>query len=188
MSPQRPALCGAAPASVGSNGAHSEDARRALSRERVHSLEASNEALPCPKSKPGLAAFGGGSLLVMELKAGDGPSAIGPRRRAPARLSLRYLSSYEGMGRAHVRCVRGCECQSSVIDAHRRPGARDGTQDSGSWRVSVWNVWRASGTLLLDQAGEGRCWLEVLLLNETSSGRRKFKLGGVTMEWGRRQC
>ena len=39
---------------------------------------------------------------------------------ATARVEIRYLTSYERMGKARVSCVQGCECEGGEMDGMTR--------------------------------------------------------------------
>jgi hypothetical protein len=83
---------------------------------------------------------------------------------ARARLTLRYLTSYEGMGAAALACAGGCACEAAVLEGHV----------SGS--VSV----ECDAHVEVTQADA--CTLQLRLLEETrSQGGHKFKLLGVTL-------
>ena len=123
------------------------------------------------KSKPGLTAFAPGSVAdFVLLSPATGPGWGGGAREAQLRVS--YLSSYEGMGQALVRCSRGCACEASrVIDAHRAAGMRQR-------QVSVWS------TTVFDVEMRGRrCGLRVEVMNTTSSGGFKFKIDELVLRW-----
>ena len=73
-------------------------------------------------------------------------------------LWLAYLSSYQHMGRALVRCSGGCECGPVEIDAHVR-----------SERVSVTAVQRLAVVHTAAQGGPV-CALDLRILPTSSSG------------------
>lgn len=78
-------------------------------------------------------------------------------------LRLQFLTSYEHMGAAELRCVSGCACAPERLEAHLKE------------RVSV------------EHAGGGRvtqsaaCELRLTVLPETRSGEHKFKLLGLSV-------
>ena len=82
---------------------------------------------------------------------------------ARARLTLRVLTSYEGMGAAALSCAAGCACEPAVLQGHV----------NGS--VSV----EHDAHVAVTQAEA--CVLQLRVLPETSSGGHKFKLLGVTL-------
>ena len=87
-----------------------------------------------------------------------------------AELSLTYLSSYDGMGIARARCVRGCVCGARVIDAHR------GSVEA----VPLASVYKTENLRLrLDTAC--RCVLELRVLNRTRSNGFKFKVAEIAL-------
>jgi hypothetical protein len=90
--------------------------------------------------------------------------------RQHAQLTLTYLSSYEAMGIARLRCMRGCECTPTDIDAHR------GSEESGP-RLSVYRTLGVA--LTLDVAR--RCVVELHVLARTRSGGHKFKLSEMAL-------
>jgi hypothetical protein len=111
--------------------------------------------------KPGWVASEAGAVMEVE---------IGTRfhtlpKETDVSLTLAFLSSYEHMGRVEASCVRGCECDSAVFDAH----------SSQPEHVSV----EAAGLLRVSQAR--RCNVRLVVLEGTSSGERKWKLLGLTV-------
>ena len=94
-------------------------------RRRKDSLvnDTSQVPRPCPIPKDGFTAFHPGSFAVLELPLSSGSKiSLSERQRAvswKAKLDLTYLSSYEGMGVAAIRCARGCACEMTRINAHR---------------------------------------------------------------------
>ena len=92
------------------------------------------------------------------------------KRRSRAELTLTYLTSYEGMGIASVRCTDGCVCEPLTIDAHR--GIEEKQQ-----MVSIYKT--ESLQVQLDQMR--RCVLELTSLEKTRSGGFKFKLSELSL-------
>lgn len=84
-------------------------------------------------------------------------------------LWLAYLSSYQHMGRALVRCSGGCECGPVEIDAHVR-----------SERVSVTAVQRLAVVHTAAHGGPA-CALDLRILPTSSSGEHKWKLLGLLL-------
>ena len=121
------------------------------------------------KPKPGLTAFCWGSTALLRL-ASPLPLA---RQQQPSRgtLSIVHLSSYSGMGIATVQCVRGCECATLEIDAHR-----GGRLDRLRRHVSIWQTIQHEVQLMARA-----CMVAVVVLNRTSSGAHKFKIGELTL-------
>ena len=78
-------------------------------------------------------------------------------------LLLAHLMSYTSMGRARVACESGCTCDAVDVDAHHSP--------------HVSTVYLQA--LMPTQAPI--CHIGVTVLNETSSGGHKFKVGGREM-------
>ena len=117
------------------------------------------------KPKPGLAAFSAGSVARLQLGV-DG--AIGA---ASVQLALTYLSSYQGMGMARIRCDGGCACESARIDAHR------GSEE----QVAAVSIWRAMRMPLHLAALASSCVLVLDVLNETRSAGFKFKVSELTL-------
>ena len=95
--------------------------------------------------------------------------------------SFTYLSSYEGMGRAALGCAGTCRCDGATLDAHRGP---EREAAGGERYVSLWESHDAVVRPLWPPRGK-ECLLRVTLLNETSSGGTKFKLGKVTLAGSR---
>lgn len=81
--------------------------------------------------------------------------------------SIEHLTSYEGMGRAMIRCVDGCACEPQTIDAHRVDAHRN---------VSVF----LQHTLTIT-GGSPTCGVQLQVLNESSSGGFKFKVRTITL-------
>lgn len=81
--------------------------------------------------------------------------------------SIEHLTSYEGMGRAMIRCVDGCACEPQTIDAHRVDAHRN---------VSVYlqHTFTIAG-------GSPTCGVQLQVLNESSSGGFKFKVRTITL-------
>jgi hypothetical protein len=82
---------------------------------------------------------------------------------ARARLTVRFLTSYAGMGAARLACASGCECEPAVLEGHV----------NGS--VSV----ECDAHVAVTQATA--CTLQLRVLEETRSAGHKFKLLGVTL-------
>lgn len=112
------------------------------------------------KVKPGLVATSPGSTAIVAFQhddASDAPFA-----------AIEYLTSYEHMGIAQVRCQGGCMCPAETIDAH-----------DASRKTSE----HASRMLRLSQVtvADALCELNVTVLGATSSGEHKFKLTGLVV-------
>ena len=149
------------------------------------------------KSRPGLTAFAPHSLALILLSLGtsDSPTdgseaAAEDEARAPrlpslpsppvartaevgwqaAELTLTYLSSYEGMGMARLRCRRKCVCEPLVLDAHRG-------KEEAHMGISVYKT--ESVGLTLD--ARGRCVVELFVLNRTRSAGHKFKVSEAAL-------
>ena len=119
--------------------------------------------------KPGWIANASGAeaeLSVRTLLPGGGGGGGGGN----VVLSLLHLTSYEHMGVLGVSCVAGCVCEPTELDAH---------VDGG--RVSV----ERRGELAVSQAE--LCTLRLRVLDRTSSGERKWKLTGVTVDAAQQQ-
>lgn len=84
---------------------------------------------------------------------------------ARARLSLRFLTSYEGMGAAQLACLPPCACEpeTALLQGHV----------NGS--VSV----EAAADVAVTQAE--RCTLRLSVLDDTASGGHKVKLLGLAL-------
>ena len=148
-------------------------------------------SLSCPNHKDGWTAFDPGSFALFELplSAASESKEYGEdlKRSWNATLALTYLSSYEGMGLAHVTCERGCECQGQRIDAHR-------STDFNS-------VWEQTGFPVVIHGRVARtCAIQLVLENRSSAnlegGRdegnalgirarpgTKFKLSSLVLRW-----
>ena len=82
---------------------------------------------------------------------------------ARARLTVRILTSYEGMGAARLACLSGCACEPTVLEGHV----------NGSVSVEY------DAHVPVTQAAQ--CTLQLRVLDETRSGGHKVKLLGVTL-------
>lgn len=67
---------------------------------------------PPAVQKWGYVAFEPGSSMEFEID-----SRVAGSESETNRVVLSYLASYESMGVARVKCVSGCKCQESEIDA-----------------------------------------------------------------------
>lgn len=151
----------------------------AAASSHLHAARAGPPPPGCPKHKPGLTAFTAGAAAELELSVGGSDHAASAAAADPsgtsarARLHVRYLSSWAGMGVLELSCARGCACRALRIDA-----------SDASERVSVWKVARREATLRLDSSGSARCRLRLLVRNTSRSGGHTFKLGGLALRWG----
>ena len=121
------------------------------------------------KKSPGLIALQPGATLEVELdtRLGDGGGAS-PTLRVHAK--LQYLTSYEHMGRATLRCVHRCRCRSQRIDAHQ--------VSSGGYRnvsVFAYHEWAIRGAY-------EDCRVRLHVLRGTSSGEHKFKVRHIILK------
>jgi hypothetical protein len=110
----------------------------------------------------------------------DGPTSSAPaqvtqKHRVNGTLTIEYLSSYEGMGIATVRCSDGCECDETRFDGHRGP-------ETAQRLVSI-----MESHLVAVRGLDSRtptCTVNVSVLADTRSGRHKVKLGAARLSWG----
>jgi len=111
------------------------------------------------QNKPGITALAPGSALTVRLSTRL--AQLDAAR--PVLLRVVHLTSYERMGRAALRCARGCACADRVLD---------GATNSSAPRVSV----NAVASVQLTQSPD--CVLRFTVLPESSSpdGGHKFKL------------
>ena len=87
-----------------------------------------------------------------------------------AEVTLSYLSSYEAMGIASLRCTHGCVCDPTEVDAHRG-------EEVDQRLVSVYRTLTFS--LRLDP--QRRCVLRLEVLNTTRSTGHKFKVSEIAL-------
>ena len=87
-----------------------------------------------------------------------------------AEVTLTYLSSYEAMGVASLRCTHGCVCDPTEVDAHRG-------EEVDQRLVSVYRTLTFS--LRLDP--QRRCVLRLEVLNTTRSTGNKFKVSEIAL-------
>ena len=169
--------------------AHCYGSRRRAPRSAVASPPP--PSLPCPNHKDGWTAFDPGSFAVFELPLSAASASkelrAGLKSSWNANLALIYLSSYEGMGLAHVTCERGCDCQGQRIDAHRS--------------TDFISVWEQTSFPVVVHGGRARtCAIRMLLENRSTAtlqgagaasnsfGKRarpgtKFKLSSLVLRW-----
>lgn len=105
------------------------------------------------RNKPGWLATAAGAGLVFSVPV------------MTSSILLRYLTSYEHMGEAEVRCVDGCACQPVVLQAHAA-GAGVSMDATAVVDVTHFEVGRV-------------CVLVLTVLETTLSGEHKFKLTGI---------
>ena len=140
------------------------------------------------KVSPGLVALVPGATLRASLPAAEFPSAhhSGSGRGAAFEIAITYLRSYAGgMGMVHLSCQGYCACTEERIDAHEQKGHNS---------VFAEHVVRATLPMMSRAAlaaGSGHaavpCTLQLLVLNETSSGGHKFKFKSLRVEAARQQ-
>ena len=84
------------------------------------------------------------------------------------------MSSYEGMGIARLECVDACECEPQRMDAHKTNEIRN---------VSVFETHRFAvrASRLRAPREQWHCELALTLLEQTSSGKTKFKIRSITV-------
>ena len=104
--------------------------------------------------------------------------------RGGVTLTLEYLTSYERMGVASVRCLSGCACEAQLLDGHRTDAVRNVSTFAALTfpvRVAPARGGRAGG-----KRGAGAaepCVLEFKVLAGTRSGGHKVKLRSATALW-----
>lgn len=119
-----------------------------------------------PAIKPGVLALVPGATLAIDL---DTRLVSGGEENPSATLdaSLVYLTSYEGMGRTSLRCVRGCTCVPRVLDGHRSHPLRNiSTFESVAFKLV---------------GAVARCTVQLMVLEESSTGMHKFKVRFLTV-------
>jgi hypothetical protein len=109
--------------------------------------------------KPGWIATTPGAELSFNISTSF-PAAP---REARVALTLRFLTSYEHMGVAELRCVAGCACERALLQAHAEA------------HVSVEHTGGVSAT----QAHACALALRVLDASASPGAEHKFKLVGV---------
>lgn len=122
-------------------------------------------------SKPGLVATQAGAVL--ELCFAPPAAAVARGERFQWRLA--YLQSHAGgMGTARGECVRGCTCRPATWDAHL--STRKVSQPVlGTLNVHVTGG-HAAPRAASPLSPPCSCVVRLTVLNETRSGRHKFKL------------
>ncbi len=108
------------------------------------------------KFKPGWVSTTPGSVLRMQVDT----SFAGVDATTNSSLIVLFLTSYEHMGQAELRCTKNCACEGGKMDGHR------GTEQ----RISVAHP----QTFPVTQ--HDQCVLELSVLPETNSGEHKFKM------------
>ena len=102
--------------------------------------------------------------------------------RGGVTLTLEYLTSYERMGLASVRCVSGCACEAQLLDGHRTDAVRN-VSTFAALTFPV-RVAPARGGRARRGAGAAEpCVLEFKVLPGTRSGGHKVKLRSATALW-----
>ena len=137
-----------------------------------HSLNPAN-----PKRSPGVVALRPGATLYLPLNYADVGAAAGDSLC----VDLWYLTSYEQMGRARLRCVGGCECGGGVLDAHAPPAA-------GGRNVSIFAEHTVLARVTADAVaggGNAQCVLEMRVEEDSSSGYHKFKVSDLNVRRAR---
>ena len=142
---------------------------------------------PCPNHKDGWTAFDPGSFALFELPLSSTSestrNSIALKISWKATLTLAYLSSYEGMGLAHVTCEHGCDCKGVRIDAHRS--------------TDFTSIWEQASLPVTIHGGRARaCAIRMVLENRSSANVRqadsrntrarpgtKFKLSAMVLRW-----
>ncbi|KAJ9512320.1 hypothetical protein QJQ45_012903 [Haematococcus lacustris] len=114
-----------------------------------------------PRPKFGMVATEPGSRLEISVDT----TAGGPTAKAGAMVvvELAHLKSYENMGKASVACEGGCTCQSTTLDGHT-------TLRNSQLHLHQFHVSQAAD-----------CKIVITVLAETSSGKNKVKLAGITI-------
>ena len=102
--------------------------------------------------KPGLVAFVPGATLAVEI------DTTIPSTHGRALVTLSHLVSYEGMGRARISCVSGCECAPHVVDSLVRNGSNVSIAVVHRFRVSPSPACLLHITNLGDHSGEIAKW------------------------------
>eukprot|EP00798_Chlamydomonas_sp_ICE-L_P013622 gene13622-19500_t len=97
-----------------------------------------------------------GSVLKIEINT-TLPSA----ENSLTLVELAHLRSYESMGQAEVQCEGGCTCSRQVINGHH-------TDRTSQLFLESFFVSQSDS-----------CTLSITVLQETSSGKHKFKISGV---------
>ena len=122
--------------------------------------------------KPGFIAYAAGATLEVCHPL----PRTSTTDQAPWRFA--FLTSYQQMGQARGECTRGCHCQSKVFDAHR-PGLVSQPDVATLWpQAHAGSAYRAHQSAHAhDRACS--CTIRLTVLNQTSSGKHKFKLIAV---------
>ena len=129
----------------------------------------------CPKSKIGFTAFAPGSVAIFGLPvssslAADSGDQNATQREFRAILAISYLTSYEGMGVARVRCASACSCKEEIIDAQT------------DTLVSVWGQSKIE-TRVRTLDASAFCEVQMVLQNMSGRAGSKFKLGHMSLHW-----
>jgi len=88
-------------------------------------------------------------------------------------VSVWHLTSYEYMGRAHIRCSHGCTCESHYIQAHAVE----------SWRgrnASLYKEHRVHARVR--EVAPRACVVELRVDEYTASGGHKFRVSDVQLQ------
>jgi hypothetical protein len=118
------------------------------------------------KRSPGIVGFTPGATAFLRLPPPSHSRDL-PGGYARLHVALSYLTSYEHMGQALVRCHGWCSCDPQAIDAHRAAEERN----NSVYRVHRFDL---SGTNATYNAHA--CEIEIQVLPQTTSGEHKFKI------------
>ena len=121
-----------------------------------------------PKRSPGVVALRPGATLYVPLPVGH----VGATDGDGVCLSLLYLSSYEEMGIARLRCHRGCACEEHLADAYA-------TELFHGRNASVFREFKFRARVL---NATDACVVEARVDERSSSAGHKFKISDVHLQ------
>ena len=123
-----------------------------------------------PKRSPGVVALRPAATLYVPLRPHE---AVGASNGDDLCISLWYLTSFEQMGSATLRCGGGCSCSPREINAHRAQA-----QTSRGRNVSLYDEHTARVTT---HHAREECVLILRVNERTESGGHKFKLSDLNL-------
>lgn len=168
------------------------------------------------KTSPAVSANSPGALLVMELPtewlpaspASDGTNLDGSNLDGgfDFNVTLQYLTSWQGMGKARLACTGACACAATIIDAHVvaaassnqrnvtifaehqfvarfSPPSRDGLSSVAGAETAIRTARNAVRHIGVNAATAptDRCGVTLELLSATSSGGHLFRVRDVIL-------
>mmetsp|Transcript_26972 Transcript_26972/g.68601 ORF Transcript_26972/g.68601 Transcript_26972/m.68601 type:complete len:325 (-) Transcript_26972:157-1131(-) len=122
-----------------------------------------------PKRLPGAVGLRPGATLYLPFRPG---SSVGARAGDDVCVSIWYLTSYEHMGMATLRCAQSCGCQTHRLDAHAIE----------SWHGRNASIYREFRLRTRVSEAASDCVIELRIDEHSSSGGHKFRVSDVQLQ------